>query len=101
MELTLNELKIFRNALNKKLRDAHILSIEYSDIKKSLYKVNTEIERIEKDIIKKTYDEAFRAVRDKLKPKNMKDFLKNSKITDSKIELIEPNYEGIAKVLSE
>jgi hypothetical protein len=31
----------------------------------------------------------------------MKDFLKNSKITPSKIEIIEPDYEGIAKVLAE
>src|SRR5690554_3305743 len=50
MELTLNELKILRNALNKKLRDVRILSPECDDIKKSLYKVNTEIERIENDI---------------------------------------------------
>ena len=28
-------------------------------------------------------------------------FKKDNMITDSKIELIEPNYEGIAKVLSE
>ena len=28
-------------------------------------------------------------------------FKKENMITDSKIELIEPNYEGIAKVLSE
>ena len=31
----------------------------------------------------------------------MKYFLKNSKITPSKIEMIEPDYEGIAKVLAE
>jgi len=31
----------------------------------------------------------------------MKNVLKNSKITPSKIEMIEPDYEGIAKVLAE
>lgn len=31
----------------------------------------------------------------------MKDFFKNSKITPSKIEITEPNYEGIANVLAE
>jgi len=31
----------------------------------------------------------------------MKDIFKNQKIAPSKIELIEPNYEGIAKVLAE
>lgn len=31
----------------------------------------------------------------------MKDIFKNQKITPSKIEMIEPNYEGIAKVLAE
>src|SRR5690554_2977177 len=56
---------------------------------------------IDNEIRQKACNEAFRAISDILKPKKMKDFLKNSKITDSKIELIEPNYEGIAKVLSE
>ena len=31
----------------------------------------------------------------------MKDFMKSSKIKPSKIEMIEPDYEGIAKVLAE
>lgn len=62
MELTLNELKILRNALNTKLRTVCMVSSEFDDIKHSLSKVNTEIERIEKDIKQKARDEAFKAI---------------------------------------
>jgi len=50
MELTLNELKIIRNALNSQLRGICILTPETDDINKTLQKVKKEIERIENDI---------------------------------------------------
>ena len=59
MELTLNELKILRNALNSKLRCICIGSSEFSDIHKSLNKVTNEIERIKNDIKQKDCDESF------------------------------------------
>lgn len=62
MELTLNELKILRNALNAKLRTVHLKSPEFDDIKQSFNKVNAEIERIENDIKQKARDEAFKAI---------------------------------------
>lgn len=62
MELTLNELKILRNALNAKLRTVHLKSSEFDDIKQTLYKINFEIERIEYDTKQKACDEAFRTI---------------------------------------
>lgn len=62
MELTLNELKILKNALNAKLRTVHLKSPEFDDIKQTLYKINFEIERIEYDTKQKACYEAFRAI---------------------------------------
>lgn len=54
MELTLNELKILRNALNSQLRGVCILTPETDDINKLFVKVKNEIERIEIDIKQKS-----------------------------------------------
>lgn len=73
MELTLNELKILRNALNAKLRTVHLKSSEFDDIKQTLYKINFEIERIEYDTKQKACDEAFRAISDILNERKPND----------------------------
>lgn len=57
MKLTLNELKILKNALNSKLRGICILSSESDDINKSLQKVANEIERMENKIKQKAFDD--------------------------------------------
>lgn len=72
MELTLNELKILRNALNTKLRTVGFVSSEFINIKKSLSKVNTEIERIDNEMRQKSCDESFKAISQLLKTKKDK-----------------------------
>ena len=57
MKLTLNELKILRNALNSKMRCTCVGSSEFDDIHKSFNKVVNEIKRIENDIKHKTFDD--------------------------------------------
>ena len=59
MELTLNELKILRNALNSKLRYICIGSSEFDNTNKSLQKVTNEIERIRNDIKQKDFYKEF------------------------------------------
>lgn len=72
MELTLNELKIFKNALNTKLRTVCLESSEFININKSLSKVNTEIKRIDNEMRQKSRDESLKAISQFLKPKKDK-----------------------------
>ena len=94
MELTLNELKILRNALNMRLRKVCLQSPEFDDIKHSLYKVVNEIERIEIDI--KAADEAFKAINDILKPKKI-----NHSLNDlaNNVEAIDRSLDDLVKTI--
>lgn len=62
MELTLNELRIIRNALNAQLRTVCIESDVFIDMKKSLIKIKNEMERIESANKLKACNESFKAI---------------------------------------
>lgn len=94
MELTLNELKILRNALNSKLRTVCLQSTEFDDTKKALYKVTNEIELIENDIKQKACGEAFKAISDILKPKKINHSLDDIINNIHAIDSLEWSYGG-------